>query len=213
LAAEWSQFDLEAGVWTKPSSHTKQKQEHRVPLSAPALQLLTEMHAGAEALAKKNKVAVNRFLFPGDRDNEHLEEPKKGWSSIIQRATVLGWSQQPESIPGQLVQDLTKKNRLPTYAAVVAEAKKRDIALPAGLTDLRIHDLRHSFASILASGGASLPLIGALLGHTQAQTTHRYSHLLDDALRAATQRVGDAWEAAGSGKRSAEVREIRGSIK
>jgi len=55
---------------------------------------------------------------------------------------------------------------------------------------VRLHDLRHSYASILASEGLSLPVIGALLGHTQPGTTARYAHLLDDPLRAATERVG-----------------------
>ncbi|WP_198157581.1 tyrosine-type recombinase/integrase [Methylobacterium nodulans] len=59
----------------------------------------------------------------------------------------------------------------------------------AGLEDLRLHDLRHSYASYLASAGHSLPTIGALLGHSQAQTTQRYAHLLDDALRRATEHV------------------------
>jgi len=45
---------------------------------------------------------------------------------------------------------------------------------------------------VLASGGSSLPLIGALLGHTQPSTTHRYSHLFDDPLRAATERAAAA---------------------
>ena len=64
------------------------------------------------------------------------------------------------------------------------------ITKAADLKDVRIHDLRHTYASILASAGLSLPIIGALLGHTQAATTHRYSHLMDDPLRAATERVG-----------------------
>jgi integrase len=59
-----------------------------------------------------------------------------------------------------------------------------------GISGARIHDLRHTHASILASDGASLPLIGALLGHTQVSTTARYAHLLDDPLRAATERAG-----------------------
>ena len=57
------------------------------------------------------------------------------------------------------------------------------ICKAANITGLRVHDLRHSYASFLASGGYSLPLIGALLGHTQTQTTQRYTHLLDDPLR------------------------------
>lgn len=60
----------------------------------------------------------------------------------------------------------------------------------ASIDDLRVHDLRHSYAALLASAGFSLPLIGALLGHTQPQTTARYAHLLDDPLREATERVG-----------------------
>ncbi|MBX3547734.1 MAG: tyrosine-type recombinase/integrase [Xanthobacteraceae bacterium] len=60
----------------------------------------------------------------------------------------------------------------------------------AKLTNARPHDLRHTYASILASAGQSLPVIGALLGHSQPITTARYAHLFDDPLRKATERVG-----------------------
>jgi integrase len=60
----------------------------------------------------------------------------------------------------------------------------------AGITGLRVHDLRHSHASFLVSAGFSLPTIGALLGHTSPETTARYAHLLDDPLRQAVERVG-----------------------
>ena len=63
-----------------------------------------------------------------------------------------------------------------------------------GIEDCRLHDLRHSFASLLVSKGASLEVIGALLGHTQAHTTKRYAHLYDEALREAAQSVTDALE-------------------
>ena len=55
----------------------------------------------------------------------------------------------------------------------------------ARLENTRIHDLRHSFASHLVQSGVSLPIIGRLLGHTQAQTTMRYAHLADKPLREA----------------------------
>jgi integrase len=74
------------------------------------------------------------------------------------------------------------------------------ICKAAGLEDLRIHDLRHSFASILASQGFSLPMIGALLGHSQAATTSRYAHLLDDAQRQATAKVGEVVRLRSTGK-------------
>ena len=74
----------------------------------------------------------------------------------------------------------------------------------AGIEGLRIHDLRHSFASQLASGGASLPLIGALLGHASPATTHRYAHLFQDPQRAAVEKVAAVITAAG-GKTSGTV--------
>jgi integrase len=64
------------------------------------------------------------------------------------------------------------------------------IAKAAGLDDLRFHDLRHSFASFLASSGHNLPLIGQMLGHSNAATTQRYAHLLLDPQREAAERVG-----------------------
>jgi integrase len=67
----------------------------------------------------------------------------------------------------------------------------------ADITALRIHDLRHSFASQLVSSGASLPLIGALLGHSNPNTTARYAHLYDDPQRAAVERIGVIVENAG----------------
>ena len=60
----------------------------------------------------------------------------------------------------------------------------------AQLSDVRLHDLRHSFASVGAAGGLSLPVIGALLGHKHAATTARYAHLSADPLRAANDAVG-----------------------
>jgi site-specific recombinase XerD len=69
-----------------------------------------------------------------------------------------------------------------------------------------VHDLRHSYASQLASAGVGLHVIGRLLGHTQPQTTHRYAHLLDDPLRVATERVG----AIIAGAAPAEVLSFRG---
>lgn len=61
----------------------------------------------------------------------------------------------------------------------------------AGLEDVRLHDLRHSFASIGAGSGLGLPVIGALLGHSSAQTTKRYAHAADDASRRAVGAIGD----------------------
>lgn len=144
LGATWDQFDLEAGIWCKPSSHTKQKREHRVPMSAPALKLLADMRATAERNARARGREPSRYVFPGRVGECPLVEIKSAWAGLCKAAKLDG---------------------------------------------VRLHDLRHTYASMLASAGLSLPVIGALLGHTQPGTTARYAHLFDDPLRAATERV------------------------
>ncbi len=64
------------------------------------------------------------------------------------------------------------------------------ITVHAKLEGLRIHDLRHSFASIGASGGLGLPIIGKLLGHETPATTARYAHIDNDPQRRASERIG-----------------------
>ena len=137
LNATWDMFDLEAGIWVKPSAHTKQRREHRIPLSGAAVSLLRELNA----------YAVGPYVFPGKTSELPLTNVKGTWAAVCKAA---------------------------------------------GLEDVRIHDLRHSFASILVSSGASLPVIGAMLGHTQVQTTARYAHLYDTPLRDAAERVSAA---------------------
>ena len=62
----------------------------------------------------------------------------------------------------------------------------------AGLQDVRIHDLRHSFASRALALGESLPMIGKLLGHRQVQTTARYAHLAQESVKASSARVSES---------------------
>jgi len=87
------------------------------------------------------------------------------------------------------------------------ETPRRDLKRPwalvrqhAGLEDVRLHDLRHSFASIGAGAGMGLPVIGKLLGHTQASTTARYAHLDADPVRRAANVIAGKITAAMEGK-------------
>jgi integrase len=139
LGATWEEFDLEAGTWVKPSAHTKQKKSHRVPLSAPARQLLAAMKAAALREAEPSP-----YLFPGHSRRGTLNNLIKAWAALCEAADLKG---------------------------------------------VRVHDLRHTYASVLVGTGLSLPIIGALLGHTQPRTTSRYAHLADDPLRVATERA------------------------
>src|SRR5262249_36745543 len=76
----WSDIDLERGVWTKPSHHTKQKRTENIPLSGPALALLTEMKS------KNNSKA--EYLFPGDAAGRPLQDIKKFWRAVITEAGI-----------------------------------------------------------------------------------------------------------------------------
>ena len=70
------------------------------------------------------------------------------------------------------------------------------VAARAGLTGVRIHDLRHTHASVGAGAGLGLPIIGKLLGHTQSATTQRYAHLDNDPLKKASEHIGSRLAAA-----------------
>jgi integrase len=170
LSARWDMFDLENGVWVKPSAHTKQRKEHRVPLSAPAVQLLKDLKANALERAKKAEATeINPHVFPGD-DGEPLIDIKRTWLTVCKKAGL-----------AKEVEQCTRDGK------VIKEKDGKPIIV--WKATVRIHDLRHTYASVLASEGLSLPIIGALLGHTQPQTTARYAHLFDDPLRAATERA------------------------
>src|SRR4029077_3106040 len=73
-----------------------------------------------------------------------------------------------------------------------ADLKKpwKAVSNRAGLTGVRIHDLRHTHASVGAGAGLGLPIIGKLLGHTQSATTQRYAHLDNDPLKKASEHIG-----------------------
>lgn len=75
--------------------------------------------------------------------------------------------------------------------------------------DVRLHDLRHSFASVGAGAGLSLPMIGALLGHSQAATTQRYAHLANDPMRQAAGIVAGHIAAVLDGREPGTVVEMR----
>ncbi len=79
----------------------------------------------------------------------------------------------------------------------------------AGLDGVRLHDLRHSFASIGAGASMGLPVIGKLLGHSQPQTTARYAHLDADPLRRAVDTIGATISAAMNRNEGAEVVPLR----
>ena len=80
----------------------------------------------------------------------------------------------------------------------------------AGLSGWRIHDLRHAFASYAANSGQSLPVIGKMLGHTQAATTARYAHLAENPVAAAAESTAQAIQKDLSGGKVLPFRKLAG---
>jgi integrase len=111
LHARWEQFDLKAGIWSKPHGMTKQQREHVVPLSAPARQLLHRLY--------EQQSSHMPWVFPGRDNAKPRRDMNYAWKRICKRAGIHG---------------------------------------------LRIHDLRHSYASHLVNAGFGLPVISQLLG-------------------------------------------------
>jgi integrase len=162
--------------------------------------------------------AIRLLLFVGARRSEILEAR---WEWVDQdRATIL----LPDSKTGKKVvhlnapapEVLTSLPRLDGNPFIIAGGKTgghlvnlgkawQRVRKAALLGDVRLHDLRHSFASVAVAGGLTLPLIGGLLGHRQTQTTARYAHLAADPLRAAAELVGSRIAAAMAGGAKANV--------
>ncbi|MGO9237996.1 MAG: tyrosine-type recombinase/integrase [Methylocella sp.] len=201
MAATWEQFDAEPGFWVKPSSHTKQRKTQKGPLGPAALELLATIRASRESTPRRSG---SDYVFPGQVYGQPLRHLHNAWKEITGMATVALWSGSSDHKIAGLVADLEKGlGRRPTLAECRSFAAARGVKPPPGLSDARIYDLRHTFASVGAGGGLSLQIIGRLLGHTQARTTMKYAHLADDPLREAAAKI--TRQIAGAGKNKADV--------
>ena len=195
LTLKWTHVAFEERCLHLTESKTGAKD---VYLSAPALQVLDQA----------KRVDGNPWVIPGAKPGKRLVNLQKPWRRIRQRATVKVWRQHGLLAP--IIEECANElGREPTFNEIFREAQSREVELPKGLTDVRIHDLRHSYASIGISADLSLPIIGRLLGHTQQRTTERYSHLHEDAERAAAEKIGSIIDEALSGRSGgAEVVEL-----
>lgn len=113
-------------------------------------------------LARQTRKEGTPFVFPGARGKTHAVGLQKAWAQTRVRATA-------------------------DSAKVAAEAG--DPAKAKDLMKVRLHDLRHSFASFAVADGASLFMVGKILGHRQERTTAIYAHLSDDPIRQLTERT------------------------
>jgi integrase len=145
--------------------------------------LLTGCRSGEAMAMRWDDVELARGIWtkPGSTTKQKtshivpLSAPIKQLLARLRQETSSPWVFPADSKPG---------HRVTVQKSWLAICKSARIA------GLRIHDLRHSFASLAVNQGASLPLIGALLGHASPTTTARYAHLFDDPQRAAVEHIG-----------------------
>ena len=182
---------------TKPTAkHAPKSGKRRVkldPFAAAAIRLLILTGARLREIldAKWQHVDIDRGVI-------FLPDSKTGTKPVYLSAAALlvlaslpRVTGNPHIIPGE--RESAPKADLKKPWAAVTKA--------ASLDGVRLHDLRHSFASIGAGASMGLPIIGKLLGHSQAATTHRYAHLDADPLRRAVETIGATISAAMDGKR------------
>jgi integrase len=158
-----------------------------------------------EVISPHAVAAIRLLLLTGCRMGEIL---KLQWSQVdLER----GFLRLPDSKTGKkevilgapalkVLADIPRVKGNPFV--IVGEAKDKprsDLKRPwkritahAGLSNLRLHDLRHSFASVGAASGMGLPIVGKLLGHASPSTTARYAHLADDPLRRASDSISNS---------------------
>ena len=126
-----------------------------------------------------------------DQDNRQLRLPrsKTGPKSIYLTTAV---AEILQSLPRVKGNPYVIVGERPGAHLVNLQKPWQRIRARAGLEDVRLHDLRHSYASVGATGGLSLLFVGKLLGHRQASTTHRYAHLAEDPVRQAGEQISEA---------------------
>lgn len=158
-------------------------------IAAVRLLILTGCRLGEIQTLKWSYVNGNRLLLP---------DSKTGAKPVYLGPPAIAVLNSIERLPDNeyVIVGKVRGQHLTDFQRPWRRIRKR-----AGLDDLRIHDLRHSFASGAVGLGESLPMIGKLLGHTQVQTTARYAHLADNPVQAAADRVaGEMGRLLGIGK-------------
>ena len=171
---------------------TKSGEEQYLTLSGPAMAILQSLPAQEK----------NPYLFCGKKSRQHLVNIDKPWRRVRDRATVAYWAdQKDDKALRALVRIIQKNSATPSIAEVRKAAAKEGIELSAGMTDIRVHDLRRTAGSWMSQASVDLNVIKEGLRHANISTTLSYARLGQDPAREAFeehgQRVMAAAERAG----------------
>ncbi len=190
-------------------------------LSGPELARLGEVLSEAEQRGREQPqaiLALRLLLLTGCRKSEIL---KLRWEEVdLERGLLLlpdsktGAKAVPLGAPAVALLAAAPRQEGNPYVIPGGKPGTHFVALfnvwkrlrpVAGLEDVRLHDFRHSFASVGAGGGLSLPILGKILGHQKATTTARYAHLAADPVQQAVEQVSGEIAAALAGRDEEEV--------
>jgi integrase len=228
LAIEWG--DLKSGLNPASKVRKYKEQSRERFLSSAELATLGDVLRQCEAEQVENPsviLAIRLLIFTGCRRNEILElqwrwidfengkidfpDSKTGKKSVYLNPPALELLQNAERIEGNpyVCTGRGGEKHLVNIQKAWTRIRKR-----AGLDDVRIHDLRHSFASVGAVGGLSLLMIGKLLSHKEQSTTEKYAHLFGDPIKEASNMIGSRIAAAMEGNQAEVINLQRsGSLK
>lgn len=177
MHAKWEWIDWDMNMLKLPDSKTGKKIIHLSPSAIAVLQATP-------------KVKGNPYIIVGGVVGKPLVNSKKPWMRIKESATVDFLKTDDDY--GPIIEKFWKKHKtFPPYQTLCEEAEKQGLEKPMGLTDVRLHDLRHTYASICVTQGMSLQMVSKLLGHTRASTSERYAHLAHDPVSNAAAEVGE----------------------
>jgi len=188
LAMRWNEIEWTRKEWRIPE--TKSGEPITIPLIDSAIEILDN----------RARLTNSEWVFPSpDSKSGHLADPKKTWNRVRQRATLELWKQKSE-LDALIKEVESKLQHQDNYGFTITKlfstlqktAEKRNISLPTGLMDLRLHDIRRTLGSYQAITGASLPIIGKTLGHKSAQSTSVYARLNIDPVRDSMNRATEA---------------------
>ena len=151
MTLRWAYVDFGARCLRLPDTKTGARVVH---LGGPALEVLSSIQRRPD----------NSWVICGKNPGARRTDLQPPWQRMRKRATVRLWARSAGTPEAALVSRLEARlGREPTHDECLAAARKRKLDLPTGLVDVRIHDLRHSFASGAVALGESLPMIGKLL--------------------------------------------------
>jgi len=153
------------------------------PMSAWALQLLA--HTG---LRKDEIISLKWPMIDWQHAVFNLPDTKTGQRSVPVSSQVMGLLREIKEHTGQPRSGYVIHSRTGRRLTSLNKTWER-IRVMAGISDVRLHDLRHSFASDALMDGVPLAIIGKILGHRQATTTQRYAHLSDRVVRDAIEQT------------------------